>query len=261
MGSVLRATTENKTGGIYGELFTSYSQKQFDDSVALFEKRHRMWGIPLEFFRGKVCLDAGCGGGRFSIALAKLSAKKVVGIDVSNKALEAARQRALSRGLDNVEFMQGSALALPFGDSTFDYVISSGVIHHTPDPKSAFRELVRVLQPGGTLFLSVYGKYGLKWFVNDLFRYTLCKLIPFKAAEKLFAMVGVPANKRYNTLDNLYVDYAARFTETEIRRWLTDAGFENIRRVKFERYDYSTLRSRIIHGVGWIQMYADKKNM
>jgi len=255
----LKRTTEKKTGGIYGELFSAYSEVQFDASVELFFRRHEMWGIDLEPFKGKECLDAGCGGGRFSIALAKLGAKKVIGIDVSRKALEAAQQRALSRRLDNVEFVQGSVLALPFADRSFDYVISSGVIHHTPDPKGAFGELVRVLRPGGTLFLSVYGKYGLKWFTNDLFRYTLCKIIPFKAAERLFEFLGIPANQRYNILDNLYVDYIYRFTETTIRRWLTDDGFEHIRRVKFERYDYATLRSRIIHGVGWIQMYADKK--
>jgi ubiquinone/menaquinone biosynthesis C-methylase UbiE len=253
------SVVEKNTGAIYDHLFTAYSPKQFDDSVALFEKRHKLWGIPLEFFRGKVCLDAGCGGGRFSIALAKLSAKKVVGVDISEKAVEAARERAKERSLGNVEFQRASVLSLPFSDRMFDYVISSGVILLTPDPKKAFDELVRVLRPGGTLFLSVYGKYGLKWFVNDLFRYTVCQVIPFYIMEKLFALVGVPANKRYNTLDNLYTPYTKRFTETEIRRWLTDAGFENIRRVKFERYDYSTLRSRIIHGVGWIQMYADKK--
>ena len=47
--------------------------------------------------------------------------------------------------------------------------------------------------------------------------------------------------------------------EKEIRKWLTDAGFENLRRMQFERYDYRTFMSRIIHGEGWIQFYADKK--
>ena len=76
--------------------------------------------------------------------------------------------------------------------------------------------------------------------------------------EKFFAFIGVPANKRYNTLDNLYTPYTKRFTEKEIREWLTNAGFNNLKRVKFERYDYETLRSRLIHGEGWIQIYADK---
>ena len=76
--------------------------------------------------------------------------------------------------------------------------------------------------------------------------------------EKIFKLVGVPANKRYNILDNLYVPYCYRFKEGQVRNWLSGAGFENIRRVKFERYDYEKFFSRIIHGEGWIQMYADK---
>jgi hypothetical protein len=77
--------------------------------------------------------------------------------------------------------------------------------------------------------------------------------------DKLWAMLGIPANKRYNMLDNLYVPYCFRFKEIEIRKWLTDAGFENLSRVKFERYNYEDLVSRVIHGEGWIQIYADKK--
>jgi ubiquinone/menaquinone biosynthesis C-methylase UbiE len=259
MSSFQPSTIEQKTGAVYDHLFTAYSKKQFDDSVQLFFDRQQKWGMDLNWFKGKTCLDAGCGGGRFVIAMGQLGAGKVHGIDISEKAIEAGKERAKERNLTNVEFTRASVLSIPFPDATFDYVVSSGVILLTPDPKKAFSELVRVLKPGGKLFLSVYGKGGLKWLTNDLFRYTICKLIPFNTMEKLWAAIGIPANKRYNMLDNLYTPYTKRFTEREIREWLATAGFENIRRVKFERYDYETLRSRLIHGEGWIQMYADKK--
>lgn len=258
-------TVEKRTGSIYSNLFTAYSKEQFDASVALFAMRHKEWSLDIGFdpetwFKGKSCLDAGNGGGRFLVALAKLGAARVEGIDVSTEAVKAANERLKERGLDTIARSQvASVLEIPFPDASFDYVVSSGVIHHTPDAKKAFSELVRVLKPGGKLFLSVYGKGGLKWMTNDLFRYTICKVIPFPVMERIFAMVGVPANKRYNTLDNLYVDYADRFTENEIRGWLKDAGFHNLIRVKFERYDYSTIRSRLIHGEGWLQIYADKR--
>jgi ubiquinone/menaquinone biosynthesis C-methylase UbiE len=231
-------TYKEKTGSIYGSLFTNYNQRQFEESVELFFTRHKRWGIDLEWFKGKKCLDAGCGGGRFVVALAKLGASEVRGIDISADAAAAASERVQQRGLgDRVQVQQGSVLELPYPGRYFDYVVSSGVIHHTPDPKKAFGELVRVLRPRGKLFLSVYGKGGLKWFVNDIFRYTICKILTFKALELLFKLVGIPANKRYNILDNLYVPYCCRYKESEVRKWLTDAGFTNLRRVTFERYD------------------------
>jgi ubiquinone/menaquinone biosynthesis C-methylase UbiE len=250
---------EKNTGKIYNELFTAYSKKQFEESVELFFMRHKKWGFDLDWFKDKTCLDAGCGGGRFCVAMSKLGAAEVQGIDVSKEAIGAARERVRERGLTQANFTRASVLEIPFEENKFDYVVCSGVILLTPDPFKAFQELVRVLKPGGKMFLSVYGSGGLKWFTNDVFRYTICKIIPFSVMNKIFKMVGVPANKRYNTLDNMYTHFTKRFKEKEIRQWFTDAGFDNLNRVKFERYDYSTMMSRIIHGEGWIQIYADKK--
>jgi len=258
--SYTEAEYKEKTGGIYGSLFTNYSERQFEDSVELFSIRHKKWGIDLDWFKGKKCLDAGCGGGRYLVALSRLGASEVKGIDISAQAVAAANQRLKERGLDRqAQARQASVLAIPFSDGYFDYVVSSGVIHHAPDPYKGFSELTRVLKPGGRIFLSVYGKGGLKWLANDIFRYTICKIIPFSVMEKIFKMVGVPANKRYNILDNLYVPYCFRYKEKEIREWLTRAGFANLRRLKFERYDYEKPFSRLIHGEGWIQIMADKK--
>ena len=255
------STYEQKTGSLYGSLFSSYDQDLFEKSVGLFFERHKRWGIDLGWFKGKVCLDAGCGGGRFLVALSRLGVKEVVGVDISCSAIETANQRLKERVINNAKALQSSVLGLPFGDSYFDYIVSSGVIHHTPKPHAAFKELVRVLKPGGKIFLSVYGRGGLKWFTNDIFRYSVCRVIPFKMMESIFTFMGVPPNKRYNILDNLYVPYCYRFLEKEIRQWFIQAGFENIHRVKFERYDYETLKSRIIHGEGWIQIMADKKKI
>lgn len=250
---------QNNTGKIYGNLFNAYTKKQFEDSVELFYTRHRLWDISLDWFSGKDCLDAGCGGGRFVIALSHLNANNVEGIDISENAIKIAKQRIQERNIKNANVQVASVLELPFKDDSFDYVISSGVIHHTHNPHKAFTEIVRVIRPGGKIFLSVYGKGGIKWMVNDLFRYSVCKIISFSIIEKLFKYIGVPANKRYNILDNLYVPYLFRYKEKEIKKWLKDAGFMNLERVKFERYNYKTLQSRIIHGEGWIQIYGDKR--
>jgi ubiquinone/menaquinone biosynthesis C-methylase UbiE len=249
---------KKKTGNIYGDLFSGYSKKLFDESVELFFMRHKMWGVDLNWFKGKKCLDGGCGGGRYLVALSRLGASEVRGIDISEDAVRVANQRLNERSLRG-EAIQASVLEIPFPDNSFDYVVSSGVIHHTPNPKKGFDELVRVLKPGGKFFLSVYGRGGTKWFFKvDIWRYTIAKIIPFRVMQAIWKFLGVPANKRYAILDNIYVPYCYRYTEKEIVTWLKDVGFKNIRRVKFERYDYEKFLSRIVYGEGWLQFYADK---
>ncbi|MDP2676971.1 MAG: methyltransferase domain-containing protein [bacterium] len=251
---------QKETGTLYGTLFTNYDSALFEDSVELFFERHKKWGIDLDWFKDKVCLDAGCGGGRFVVALSRLGAREVKGIDISEEAVSAANKRVRERNLSQAEATVASVLAIPYPDNYFDYVVCSGVIHHTPDPYKGFQELARVLKPNGKLFFSVYGAGGLAWFLQvDIWRFSICKIVPFSIMEKIWKFVGVPANKRYNYLDNLYVPYCFRYTEHEIRRWLTQAQFHNLKRVKFERYDYEKVSSRILYGEGWIQFYADKK--
>lgn len=255
-----RTETEDVTGGIYDNLFSSYDEKRFEESVELFAMRQQAWGVPLDWFKGKTCLDVGCGQGRFVTALGRLGAAKAIGVDINEQGLNAGRNRNWFKQLTNVELMNSSALDLPFQNAFFDYVICSGVLLLCPEPKKGFDELVRVTKPGGRVFLSMYGKGGLKWATNDFFRFFLMRFVPFRVTEKIFKTIGVPPNKRYNVLDNLYTPYTHRYTEAEIRKWFEDAGFENIRRVKFERYDYESWQSRLIHGEGWIQIMADKKS-
>lgn len=250
---------EDATKQIYDNLFSAYDEKRFQESVELFAMRQKRWGIPLEWFKGKTCLDVGCGQGRFVVALGRLGAEKTIGVDVNEMGLESGRTRAWARELSNIEFLRASAGDLPFQNNYFDYVICSGVLLLMQEPKAGFRELVRVTKPGGRIFLSMYGTGGLKWLVNDFFRYSVCRFVPFGTMERLFKVVGVPPNKRYNTLDNLYTPYTNRYTEAEMRGWFREANCTNVRRLKFERYDYETLLSRIIHGEGWLQFFADKK--
>lgn len=249
---------EEDTRKIYDNLFTAYDEKRYEESVELFNMRQAKWGS-LDWFKGKVCLDAGCGQGRFVVALGRLGAAKAVGVDINERGLEAGRGRRMAKELSNIEFLRASVLDLPFPDATFDYVICSGVILLCPNPKEGFDELVRVTKPGGRLFLSVYGSGGVKWVIYDICR-LLGKVVPFRVTEAVFKALGFPPNKRYNLLDDIYTPYSHRFTEAEIRKWFTDAGFENLRRVKFERYDYEKWYNRIWFGEGWIQIIADKKN-
>ncbi|MEK7084726.1 MAG: class I SAM-dependent methyltransferase [Patescibacteria group bacterium] len=249
----------DKTGALYSSLFSAYDDRLFEESVDLFAARHRRWGIDTSWFRDKVCLDGGCGGGRYIVALSRLGAREVQGIDLSEQHIELVKKRITDRNLSQAHAQKASVLNIPFPDNYFDFVVSTGVIHHTPNPRKAFSELTRVLKPGGRMFLAVYGKGGIRWMGVDIVRATLAKIIPFTIAEKAAEMIGVPANKRYNYMDNFYVPYCFRFKEKEIRQWFEEEGFENVRRLPVDYYDYTKVMPRLLYGEGWIQMYANKK--
>src|SRR5882724_8778009 len=115
-----QASLEHDTGQLFSKLWGSYDTQLFEESVQLFSTRLYLAQFDVAWFNGKVCLDAGCGGGRNSIAMARLGAKEVIGIDVGEEGLANARQR--SQGLSNSKFLCASILDIPFEDGTFDMV-------------------------------------------------------------------------------------------------------------------------------------------
>ena len=116
---------------------------------------------------GKRVLDAGCGDGAYSLAATERGAL-VTGVDLSEDMLAAARYRSAARGL-TVDWMQGSVLALPFPDSSFDLAIAITLLCLVPDPRAAVRELSRVLVPGGRLVVGELHRWSL-WAVKRRIR-------------------------------------------------------------------------------------------
>jgi len=102
---------------------------------------------------GERVLDLGCGAGTDSLVAAQMVAPegRVVGIDMTREMLDKAQRAASEMGAGNVEFVESEAEQLPFGDASFDVVISNGVIDLIPDKDAVFSELYRVLAPGGRM--------------------------------------------------------------------------------------------------------------
>ena len=115
-------------------------------------------GVTEQDFVGKDFLDAGCGSGEYSAWFASRGAR-VTGIDLSDGGLKEARGYAAEHDLP-IRFEKRSVLETGFPDESFDFVYSTGVLHHTPDPPGGFRELVRVLRPGGKILISLYNTAG-----------------------------------------------------------------------------------------------------
>src|SRR4029079_8470556 len=93
-------------------------------------------------------LDLSCGPGAFARALAAAApGALIVGLDISPAMLDVAAQR--TSGYSNVVLVRGDAHALPFADAAFAGVNNAGALHAYDDPELVFREVRRVLAPGG----------------------------------------------------------------------------------------------------------------
>jgi len=102
---------------------------------------------------GDAVLDLGCGAGFDALVAAQLVGPtgRVVGIDLSPEMLAVASAALAETPYTWVSFRQGEVEALPFPDTSFDVVLSNGVLNLVPDKPRAVREIYRVLRPGGHL--------------------------------------------------------------------------------------------------------------
>lgn len=111
-------------------------------------------GNPLtlvEIQRGWKVLDLGSGAGIDVFMAAKRVGETghVTGLDMTDEMLDKARANAATGGFKNVSFVKGEIESMPLADNTFDLVISNCVINLVPDKAQAYREIRRVLKPGG----------------------------------------------------------------------------------------------------------------
>jgi SAM-dependent methyltransferase len=125
-------------GGVGGELFIHKHSLAVDE-------REGPW------------LDLSCGSGVFTRALGAASpGALVVGFDLSHAMLEVAADR--TRAYSNVVLIHGDAHALPFADGSFGGVNNAGALHAYDDPEQVFREVWRVLRPGGIYVGSTFAE-------------------------------------------------------------------------------------------------------
>jgi len=110
----------------------------------------------LELKPGETVLDLGSGAGidAFLAAQEVGPSGRVIGVDMTRQMLDRARKNAATTGHTNVEFREGRLEALPVEDGSVDAVTSNCVINLVPDKAAVFREVARVLKPGGRMVVA-----------------------------------------------------------------------------------------------------------
>jgi len=149
---------------------------------------------------GEVVVDLGSGGGLdvFLAAQKVGPSGKAIGIDMTPDMIALAKKNAMKSGAKNVEFHLATIDKMPLNDSSVDVVISNCVINLAPDKSAVFREIARILRPGGRLA------------VSDI---ALTKPLPDEISRDVMAYVGCIAGAI------LIEDY---------RRLLNEAGFSDV---------------------------------
>jgi ubiquinone/menaquinone biosynthesis C-methylase UbiE/uncharacterized protein YbaR (Trm112 family) len=195
------------------------------------------------FLRGHTVLDSGCGIGRLTRSLGRLT-REIVGIDFSYGVDEA---RLLNQEVPTVHILQGDIMNLPFKEASFDYAYSKGVLHYVPDAKKCIENLASVLKPqGGALSVTLYPKMP-PFFesFNRLMRSVTVRLpikanyclsfllIPFFSLAWKWSGVeerDIDRDERAHMIFNwISSEFQNRVSNGEVETWFRELGFNKIR--------------------------------
>lgn len=126
--------------------------REYEDGPSFFAHFHGR--LTLDDLRGRDVLDLGCGyGGRTVYYAREGRVREIHGIDISEEVMRRCALLARELRAPRARFEMGRAEALPYGDGSFDLVLSYDVLEHVEDPATSLLEIARVLRPGGAAWL------------------------------------------------------------------------------------------------------------
>lgn len=194
--------------------------------------------LPDDLIRDRLMIDVGSSVGEVTRGLADRGARMVC-LDLSRQSLMRCREINPEADIYN-----GSALDLPFMDATFDHAISIGVLHHTPDCRKGFKEVARVLAPGGTFVVFLYNWWSIYNPIYHAF-WPVRAVFPLERVPKFFVRLMQPFAKAHlgQTLDDgqlrrllgdkLWTPQATFHSVRQIRQWGVEEGLSFVANKKF----------------------------
>lgn len=173
-------------------------------------------------------VEVGCGTGQMSLFLASAD-RMVIGADLTRASLELAAAAAERFRLPRVRFVETDLFHPGLAAHSFDVVYSSGVLHHTPDPRAAFAALARLARPGGVVVLGLYNAFARipHRLRRGLARATGFRFVPFDPV--LRDRAAEPARRKAWLRDQYLHPEEHRHTLGEVQTWFRENGVEYLR--------------------------------
>ena len=173
-------------------------------------------------------VEIGCGTGQMSLYLARAD-RVVIGADLTRRSLLLGAAAARRFGLDRVQFIETDLHRPGLRAGSFDVVYSSGVLHHTPDPRASFARIAQLARPGGMIVLGLYNAFAriplrLRRLVAKLSGY---RLIPFDPV--LRDRKNEPARREAWLRDQYQHPEEHRHTLAEVQGWFGENNVEYVR--------------------------------
>ena len=254
-----------KTVEGFGQEWAAYTQSELDpaEQRRMFDQYFAIFPFD-ELPENAEGFDLGCGSGRWA-ELVRDRVRLLHCIDPSEKALEVAKARL--GGAPNVTFHHAGVDDIPLRDGSQDFGYSLGVLHHVPDPAAGLRACVAKLKPGAPFLLYLYysfdnrpGWFEALWSASDVLRRLISRLPfglrkaltkgisagvywPLARAARLGDGLGLRTDAfplsaykhssfytmRTDSLDRFGTRLEHRFSRTQMRELMTEAGLIDIR--------------------------------
>lgn len=173
-------------------------------------------------------LEIGCGTGQMSLYLAS-GHRLVIGADLTRASLELGAAAARRFKIEQVQFIETDLHRPGLRKGSFDVVYSSGVLHHTPDPRAAFAHVVQLARPGGMIVLGLYNSFAripfrLRRWLARLSGYRFFPLDPVLSDRENESM-----RRQAWVRDQYQHPEEHRHTLAEVQSWFAENGVDYVR--------------------------------